>query len=164
MRIELDVNGKTSALEVEPRTTLLDALRDRLGLKGAHAGCEHGVCGACTVLVDGVAVRSCLMFAPQAEGAKITTIEGVAPGPGELSPVQDAFCETHGMQCGYCTPAMILTAHALLAGNPAPTREEIVEAISGNICRCTGYAQIIEAIALAAERMRGANRPTELSQ
>jgi len=162
MRIELSVNGATHALDLEERTTLLDALRDRLGLKGAHAGCEHGVCGACTVLVDGVAVRSCLMFAPQAEGSSITTIEGVTPGPGELSPVQDAFCETHGMQCGYCTPAMILTAHALLADNPAPTREQIVEAISGNICRCTGYAQIVEAIALAAERMRGANRPAEL--
>ena len=161
MRIELTVNGAIHALEIEERTTLLDCLRDQLALKGAHAGCEHGVCGACTVLVDGVAVRSCLMFAPQAEGSMVTTIEGVTPGPGELSPIQDAFCETHGMQCGYCTPAMILTAHALLAGNPAPTREEIVEAISGNICRCTGYAQIIEAIALAAERMRGANRPVE---
>jgi aerobic carbon-monoxide dehydrogenase small subunit len=161
MRIELSVNGATYTLEVEERTTLLDCLRDKLALKGAHAGCEHGVCGACTVLVDGTAVRSCLMFAPQAEGSTITTIEGVTPGPGELSPIQDAFCETHGMQCGYCTPAMILTAHALLAGNPAPSREEIVEAISGNICRCTGYAQIIEAIALAAERMRGANRPVE---
>jgi carbon-monoxide dehydrogenase small subunit len=161
VRIELSVNGETHAIEVEERTTLLDCLRDKLALKGAHAGCEHGVCGACTVLVDGVAVRSCLMFAPQAEGSTITTIEGVTPGPGELSPIQDAFCETHGMQCGYCTPAMILTAHALLAGNPAPSREEIVEAISGNICRCTGYAQIVEAIALAAERMRGANRPVE---
>jgi len=163
MRIELKVNGQTHALDIEERTTLLDCLRDHLGLKGAHAGCEHGVCGACTVLVDGVAVRSCLMFAPQAEGSTVTTIEGVTPGPGELSPVQDAFCETHGMQCGYCTPAMILTAHALLVGNPQPTREEIIEAISGNICRCTGYAQIIEAIALAAERMRGANAPVERS-
>ena len=159
MRIELNVNGETRALDVEPRTTLLDTLRDALALKGAHAGCEHGVCGACTVLLDGAAVRSCLMFAPQAEGSKIVTIEGVTPGPGEMSVIQDAFCETHGMQCGYCTPAMILTAHALLAGNPEPTREEIVEAISGNLCRCTGYAQIVEAIALAAERMRGANRP-----
>jgi carbon-monoxide dehydrogenase small subunit len=102
------------------------------------------------------------MFAPQAEGSAITTIEGITPGPGELSPIQDAFCETHGMQCGYCTPAMILVAHALLADNPEPTREQIVEAISGNICRCTGYAQIVEAVTLAAERMRGANRPTEL--
>ncbi len=149
-------------LEVEPRTTLLDCLRDQLALTGAHAGCEHGVCGACTVLFDGVAVRSCLMFAVQAQGSAITTIEGVTPGPGEMSVIQDAFCETHGMQCGYCTPAMVLVAHALLADNPEPTREQIVDAISGNICRCTGYAQIVEAIALAAERMRGANRPVDL--
>jgi aerobic carbon-monoxide dehydrogenase small subunit len=159
MTVELTVNGQTCAVEVEARTTLLDCLRDRLALTGAHAGCEHGVCGACTVLLDGIAVRSCLMFAVQADGYAITTIEGLAPAPGELSPLQDAFCETHGMQCGYCTPAMILTAHALLASNRAPTREEIVEAISGNICRCTGYAQIVEAIALAAERMRGSNQP-----
>jgi carbon-monoxide dehydrogenase small subunit len=161
MRVELRINGQRQAVEVEPRTTLLDCLRDNLGLTGAHAGCEHGVCGACTVLADGVAVRSCLMFAVQADGIAITTIEGIAPGPGELSLLQDAFCETHGLQCGYCTPAMILTAHALLANNSAPTREDIVWAISGNICRCTGYAQIVDAIALAAERMRGANRPPE---
>jgi len=161
MRVELLVNGETHALEVEPRLSLLDCLRDKLALTGAHAGCEHGVCGACTVLLDGAPVRSCLMFAVQAEGYAITTIEGVAPGPGELAPIQDAFCETHGMQCGYCTPAMILTAHALLANNASPTRDEIVEAISGNLCRCTGYAQIVEAIALAAERMRGQNLPAE---
>ena len=159
MRVEFDVNGERHVVEVEPRKTLLDALRENFLLNGTHAGCEHGVCGACTVLIDGTPVRSCLMFAVQADGYAITTIEGVTPGPGELSPVQDAFCETHGMQCGYCTPAMILTAHALLANNPAPTRAEIVEAISGNICRCTGYAQIVEAIALAAERMRGLNQP-----
>ena len=159
MRIDLCVNGVAHALEVEPRMTLLDCLREHLLLTGAHAGCEHGVCGACTVLLEGTPVRSCLMFAVQADGYAITTIEGIAPGPGELSLLQDAFCETHGMQCGYCTPAMILTAHALLAGNPTPTREEIVEAISGNICRCTGYAQIVEAIALAAERVRGLNQP-----
>ena len=161
MSIELQVNGQTHRVDVEPRMTLLDCLRDKLLLTGAHAGCEHGVCGACTVLLDGVAVRSCLMFGVQADGYAITTIEGLTPAPGELSALQDAFCETHGMQCGYCTPAMILAAHALLAGNPAPTRQEIVEAISGNICRCTGYAQIVEAIALAAERLRGANRPVE---
>jgi aerobic carbon-monoxide dehydrogenase small subunit len=159
MRVELAVNGATHALEVEPRMSLLDALRERLLLTGAHAGCEHGVCGACTVLVDSAPIRSCLMFAVQADGYAITTIEGIAPGPGELSLLQDAFCETHGMQCGYCTPAMILTAHALLASNPAPSRAEIVEAISANICRCTGYAQIVEAVALAAERMRGLNQP-----
>ena len=163
MPTELNVNGRMHAVEVEPRTTLLDCLRDHLGLTGAHAGCEHGVCGACTVLIDGTAVRSCLMFAVQADGYAITTIEGLSPGPGELSVLQDAFCETHGLQCGYCTPAMILAAHALLAGNPEPSREDIVEAISGNICRCTGYGQIVEAIALAAERMRGANRPPEAS-
>ena len=157
----LRVNGQPHPIDVEPRMTLLDCLRDKLGLVGAHAGCEHGVCGACTVLVDGRAVRSCLMFAVQADGHAITTIEGVTPSPGELSVLQDAFCETHGLQCGYCTPAMILAAHALLAGNPSPTRDEIVEAISGNICRCTGYAQIVEAVALAAERLRGANRPVE---
>jgi aerobic carbon-monoxide dehydrogenase small subunit len=161
MRIELDINGERRVIKAEPRTTLLDCLRDILGLKGAHAGCEHGVCGACTVLCDGTAVRSCLMFAAQAEGSAITTIEGITPGPGEMSVIQDAFCETHGMQCGYCTPAMILTAHALLANNPQPSREEIVDAISGNLCRCTGYAQIVEAISLAAERIRGVNRPKE---
>jgi aerobic carbon-monoxide dehydrogenase small subunit len=159
MQVELSVNGATHTVEVEPRLSLLDCLRDKLLLTGAHAGCEHGVCGACTVLIDGTPVRSCLMFAVQADGYAITTIEGVAPAPGELATIQDAFCETHGMQCGYCTPAMILTAHALLARNATPTRDDIVEAISGNICRCTGYAQIIEAIALAAERMRGANVP-----
>ena len=159
MRVDLNVNGELRTLDVEPRMSLLDCLREQLLLTGAHAGCEHGVCGACTVLVDGVPMRSCLMFAVQADGYVITTIEGVTPGPGELSLVQDAFCETHGMQCGYCTPAMILTAHALLANNPAPTRGEIIEAVSANICRCTGYAQIIDAVALAAERMRGLNRP-----
>src|SRR6202049_4596758 len=143
MRFELNVNGQTHAVEVEPRMSLLDCLREQLLLTGAHTGCEHGVCGACTVLIDGNAIRSCLMFAVQADGYAITTIEGVSPGPGELSLLQDAFCETHGMQCGYCTPALILTAHALPANNLAPTRAEIVEAISGNICRCTGYAQIV---------------------
>ena len=161
MKVELDINRQRHTADVEPRMSLLDCLRDKLLLKGAHAGCEHGVCGACTVLVDGAAVRSCLMFAVQADGYAITTIEGLAPGPGELSPLQDAFCETHGMQCGYCTPAMILAAHALLSKNTSPTREEIVDAISGNICRCTGYAQIVEAIALAAERMRGQNQPQD---
>ena len=157
MKVDLDINRERHTVDVEPRLSLLDCLRDKLLLTGAHAGCEHGVCGACTVLVDGAAVRSCLMFAVQADGYAITTIEGLSPGPGELSPLQDAFCETHGMQCGYCTPAMILAAHSLLSKNVSPTRDEIVDAISGNICRCTGYAQIVEAIALAAERMRGQN-------
>ena len=157
MNVTLNVNGASHALDVEPRTTLLDALRDTLRLTGTHAGCEHGVCGACTVLIDGEPSRACLMFAVQADGYAITTIEGVAPAPGELSVVQDAFCEMHGMQCGYCTPGMVLTAQALLKHNPAPTRQDIVAAISANICRCTGYGQIIEAIELAAKRLSGSN-------
>ena len=157
VEIELNVNGRDYAARVEPRKTLLDALRENFLLNGAHAGCEHGACGACTVLLDGAPVRSCLMFAVQADGYEITTIEGVAPAPGELSVVQDAFCETHGMQCGYCTGGMVLAAHALLRRNQDPSREDIVEAISGNICRCTGYGQIVEAIALAAKRLAGSN-------
>ena len=159
MKVEINVNGTTHGVEVEPRTTLLDCLRDNLSLNGAHTGCEHGVCGACTVLVDGEPARSCLMFACQADGYEITTVEALAPAPGELSILQDAFCEMHGMQCGYCTPGMLLSAHALLKRNPNPTREDIVEAISGNICRCTGYGQIVEAVELAAERLRQANAP-----
>ncbi len=153
----LEVNGRVWHVEVEDRTSLLDCLHDALGLCGTHAGCEHGVCGTCTILLDGAPVRACLMLAAQAEGHRITTIEGIAPRPGELSIVQDAFCETHAMQCGYCTPGMVLTAEALLATNPAPSRAEIIAAISGNLCRCTGYGQIVEAIALAAERRRGIN-------
>lgn len=155
--LRLEVNGRAWHVEVEDRTSLLDCLRDALGLCGTHAGCEHGVCGTCTILLDGAPVRACLMLAAQAEGHRITTIEGIAPRPGELSVVQDAFCETHAMQCGYCTPGMVLTAEALLAANPAPSRVEIIAAISGNLCRCTGYGQIVEAIALAAERRRGIN-------
>jgi carbon-monoxide dehydrogenase small subunit len=161
MKVELKVNGETRVAEVEPRTTLLDCLRDELGLFGTHAGCEHGICGACTVLADGEPIRACLMFAVQADGYDLTTIEGIAPAPGELSIIQDAFCETHGLQCGYCTPGMVLVAHALLRSNPDPTRADIVEAISGNVCRCTGYGQIVEAIALAAERLKGSNLPAE---
>jgi carbon-monoxide dehydrogenase small subunit len=157
VKVLLSVNGEDRSIDVEPRATLLDALRDNLALTGTHAGCEHGVCGACTVLIDGEPSRACLMFAAQADGYEITTIEGVAPAPGELSVIQDAFCEAHGMQCGYCTPGMVLTAQALLKHNPAPTREEIVSAISANICRCTGYGQIIEAIELAARRLAGSN-------
>ena len=159
MKADLNVNGKAVSVEVEPRTTLLDCLRDHLGLTGTHAGCEHGICGACTVLLDGEPVRSCLIFAVQADGYTITTIEAVAPAPGELSIVQDAFCETHGLQCGYCTPGMILTAEALLRRISDPTRADIVNAISANICRCTGYGQIVEAVALAAKRLAGSNVP-----
>jgi len=157
MKVELTVNGRKAEIDVEPRVTLLDALRDELGLKGTHAGCEHGVCGACTVMVDGAAVRSCLMFAVQSDGLDIMTIEGVARAVGELGIVQDAFCETHGLQCGYCTPGMIIAAQALLQRNPNPTDTEIRDAISGNICRCTGYGQIVEAIRLAARHMRESN-------
>jgi carbon-monoxide dehydrogenase small subunit len=156
--VELNVNGGAVQVDVEPRCTLLDCLREKVDLKGAHAGCEHGVCGACTVLLDGEPVRSCLMLAVQSDGHAITTIEGLSPGPGELSVLQDAFCETHGLQCGYCTPGMILAGQALLTRTLSPSREQIVEAISGNICRCTGYGQIVEAIALAAERLRLVNR------
>jgi aerobic carbon-monoxide dehydrogenase small subunit len=157
MKVELTVNGARRAADVEPRTTLLDCLREQFRLNGAHAGCEHGVCGACTVLIDGEPARSCLLFAVQADGYEITTIEHMARAPGELSVVQDAFCETHAMQCGYCTPAMILAAHALLRRNADPTRADIVEAISGNLCRCTGYGQIVEAIQLAADRLKKSN-------
>lgn len=154
MEIELNVNGVASKIDVEPRETLLDVLRDRMRLTGVHAGCEHGVCGACTVIVNGAAVRSCLMFGVQAAGDQITTIEGLADGLGRLSILQQAFVDTHGLQCGFCTPAMILAAETLLRANADPTRDEIVEAISGNICRCTGYGQIVEAIELAASRLR----------
>ncbi len=157
MNVELKVNGTIRQADVETRTSLLDCLRDDLRLTGTHAGCEHGVCGACTVLVDGAPARACLILAVQADGYEITTVEGLAPAPGELSVLQDAFCETHGMQCGYCTPGMLMSAQALLQNNRSPTREEIVEAISGNICRCTGYGQIVEAIALAAQRLAGVN-------
>jgi aerobic carbon-monoxide dehydrogenase small subunit len=161
MQVTLEINGASHTLEVEPRTSLLDCLRDQLGLTGTHAGCEHGVCGACTVLMDGAPARSCLALAVQMDGVAITTIEAVAPARGELSVLQDAFCETHAMQCGYCTPGMVLAGHALLARNLSPSREEIVEAISGNLCRCTGYGQIVEAIALAAERLSQANAPAQ---
>ena len=159
MKCTLKVNGDETVVDVEPRMTLLDALRDVLDLTGTHAGCEHGVCGACTVLADGEPIRSCLMLAVQADdGPQITTIEGLAPSPGELTNVQDSFVEAHGMQCGYCTPGMILAAHALLARNASPSREDIVHAISANICRCTGYGQIVEAIEIAAKRLHQSNQ------
>ena len=164
MNITIDINSRNISAAIEPRLTLLDFVRDVAGLKGTHAGCEHGVCGACTVLLDGEAVRSCLVLAAQAEGSLITTIEavdGTARQPGELSVIQDAFCESHGLQCGYCTPGMVLAAKTLLQHNPAPSREQVREAISGNICRCTGYMQIIDAILLAAERLQGRNQPAD---
>ncbi|MCM8750279.1 (2Fe-2S)-binding protein [Thermomicrobiaceae bacterium CFH 74404] len=152
--ITLTVNGQAVRAEVEPRVTLADFLRDELGLTGTKLGCEHGVCGACTVLVDGAAVRSCLILAVQAEGADVLTIEGLA-GDG-LHPVQEAFWEHHGLQCGFCTPGMVLTAYALLQERPSPSEEEIREALAGNLCRCTGYQNIVVAVRAAAEKLAGA--------
>ncbi len=150
--VTFTVNGEAHRHFVEPRKTLADFLREDCALTGTHLGCEHGVCGACTVIVDGVAVRSCLMFAVQAEGTDITTVEGLAPD-GTLSPVQEAFREEHGLQCGFCTPGFVVSVHAFLAENSSPTRKEIVEALSGNLCRCTGYQGIIAAARMAADSM-----------
>ncbi len=152
--IELTVNGRTRDVSVPPRMTLVDCLRDELRLTGTHVGCEHGVCGACSVLLDGAPIRSCLMFAVQAEGHEVTTVEGLADSDGTLSAIQDSFWENHAMQCGYCTPGMLIAGQALLAENPDPSEADIREAISGNLCRCTGYQQIVEAIAEAARRRR----------
>ena len=157
--ITLMVNGETRAAHVPARLTLVDFLRETLNLTGTHTGCEHGVCGACTVLLDGAPVRSCLLFAVQAAGCDVVTVEGLAPDAGAMSVLQDSFCEAHGLQCGLCTPGMLLSAHALLQHNLAPTEKDIREAIGGNLCRCTGYKQIVEAIALAARRLRVANAP-----
>ena len=143
--IRLIVNGQPVEATPSPRRSLAEFLREDLGLTGTHVGCEHGVCGACTVLVDGHTARSCLLFAIQCDGATVTTIEGLTPPEG-LSPLQAAFRDCHGLQCGFCTPGMIVTAHELLAENPSPTREEIREAIAGNLCMCTGYVNIVRAI------------------
>ena len=160
IQVSIEINGKTVTAEVEPRLTLLDFIRDVAGLKGTHSGCEHGVCGACTVLVEGNAIRSCLVLAVQADEQEVISIEGAGGDlgrSGELSIVQDAFCEAHGLQCGYCTPGMVLAAEALLADTPNPTEGDVREAISGNICRCTGYVQIVEAVMLAADRLANRN-------
>jgi len=156
--IVLVVNGIRHEVEVETRLTLADCLRHRLDLTGTHLGCEHGVCGACTVLVDGQAVRSCLMLAVQAERAEVTTVEGLAGVDGTLHPLQDAFRDRHGLQCGFCTPGMLMTLVEFLDENPAPTEVEVREAISGNLCRCTGYQGIVAAALDAAARIRGSNR------
>jgi aerobic carbon-monoxide dehydrogenase small subunit len=150
MMASMTVNGRKYGAAVEPRLTLADFLRERCHLTGTHLGCEHGVCGACTVLVDGAAVRSCLMFAVQAEGAEITTIEGIASPDGELSTVQAAFRDCHGLQCGFCTPGFVISVTAFLRDNPNPSDEEIRQALSGNLCRCTGYQGIIRAVHQAA--------------
>jgi carbon-monoxide dehydrogenase small subunit len=152
-RIALTVNGNRVEADVESRLLLLDFLRGDLGLVGAHAGCEHGVCGACTVVVDGRTARSCISFAVQANGSEITTVESLAPD-GKLDPVQQAFWEQHGVQCGFCTPGMLLRVHEFLRENPSPTRDEAREAIASNLCRCTGYQTIVDAVMDAAERLR----------
>jgi len=144
------VNGTSRRGHVEARMTLADFLREGLGLTGTHLGCEHGVCGACTVMLDGRAVRSCLMFAVQADGADVTTIEGMGGPNGELSTVQQAFMDAHGLQCGFCTPGFIVSVTAFLRDHPSPDETEIREALAGNLCRCTGYQGIIEAVKLAA--------------
>lgn len=144
--VELTVNGITMVVRVEPRTTLVDALRDQCGLTGTHAACEHGVCGACTVLFDGQAVRSCLLFAVQSPGHEVVTVEGLTPSDGGLSPLQEALRRHHGLQCGFCTPGFVVSLTAFLAGTKSPTDEEILDACSGNLCRCTGYRGIVRAV------------------
>jgi carbon-monoxide dehydrogenase small subunit len=154
--VRVTVNGRAMQGRAEARMTLVDFLRDVLGLTGTHIGCEHGVCGACSVIFDGRPIRACLMYAVQADGHAITTVEGLENADGTLSPLQDAFWDTHAMQCGYCTPGMLIAAHALLRDNPDPDEHAIREAIGGNLCRCTGYVQIVEAVQLAAKKMREA--------
>ena len=149
--ISINVNGTAQSAEVEPRLLLVHYLRDVLGLTGTHVGCETSLCGACTVLLDGQAVKSCTMFAVQADGATVTTIEGLASN-GDLHPVQEGFWECHGLQCGYCTPGMIMAAAQLIERNPHPTQEEIRHGLEGNLCRCTGYQHIVEAVEYAAKK------------
>ena len=151
--VEVLVNGRTQRATVEPRLTLADFVRERCQLTGTHLGCEHGVCGACTVLLDGEAVRSCLVFAVQADGAEVTTIEGIAAPDGTLSPVQSAFRDHHGLQCGFCTPGFVLSVTAFLREHPNPTDDEIRAGLSGNLCRCTGYQGILAAIRAAADAL-----------
>ena len=152
-RVRLAVNGRDVEGSVEPRTSLADLLREDLDLTGTHVGCEHGVCGACTVLLDGEPVRACLMLAVQADARSVTTVEGLARD-GDLHPLQQAFRDKHGLQCGFCTPGILMTAHAYLKENPAPSHEEIREMLAGNLCRCTGYHFIVEAIAEGARALR----------
>jgi carbon-monoxide dehydrogenase small subunit len=152
--IAIEINGRQFVGDVEPRLLLADFIRDIAGLTGTHLGCEHGVCGACTVQLDGQPVRSCLMFAVQAHGRKLSTVEGLAPGPDALHPLQQAFHEEHALQCGFCTPGILMTMEAFLREEPDPTPERIRTALAGNLCRCTGYQNIVKAVHVAAERMR----------
>jgi carbon-monoxide dehydrogenase small subunit len=153
-QVSLVVNGETRLIEVEPRVTLADALRDHCGLTGTHLGCEQGVCGSCTVLVDGLPVRSCLLFAVQCEGRPVMTVEGLAGG-NELHPLQQAFWENHGLQCGFCTPGFLMLTIGALAYNPDPTDDELREILASNLCRCTGYQNIVTAVKAAVKEMRG---------
>ncbi len=153
-RVHLTVNGKQYEREVEPRLLLSDFIRHDLGLSGTHVGCEHGVCGACTLLFDGQPVRSCLLLAVQTNGHTLQTVEGLAPSPAELHPLQQAFQEAHGLQCGFCTPGILMTLVVFLQENPNPSEAEVREAISGNLCRCTGYQNIVEAALLAAQNLK----------
>ena len=154
--ISLTVNGRRVERDVEARMTLADFLRDELALVGAHLGCEHGVCGACTILMDGASIRSCTTLAAQADGAELETVEGLAGPNGELHPLQEAFWEQHGLQCGFCTPGMLMRSLELIRENPELTREEAREGIASNLCRCTGYQFIVDAVVDGAERMREA--------
>jgi len=158
-KIALTVNGKRYEAEVETRFTLADFLRHGIGLTGTHLGCEHGVCGACTILFDGHSARSCLMLAVQADGHEILTVEGIAPSPDKLHPLQEAFRDNHGLQCGFCTPGILTTLIELLRDNPDPTEAEVRIGISGNLCRCTGYQGIVAAALDAAKRLRDAKAP-----
>jgi carbon-monoxide dehydrogenase small subunit len=153
--VSVEVNGTVRESEVPARLSLVDWLREELRLTGTHVGCEHGVCGACSVMLDGEPVRSCLIYAVQADGHRVTTVEGLAHSDGTLSVLQDSFCEMHGLQCGYCTPGMLIAAQGLLNVALRPTEEQIREAIGGNLCRCTGYQQIVDAVQHAAERLAG---------
>ena len=152
--VRVSVNEKEYTREVEPRLLLSDFLRHELGLTGTHVGCEHGVCGACTILLNGESVRSCLLFAVQADGHEITTVEGLAKSTDQLHPIQQSFWEAHGLQCGYCTPGILITLVPFLKQNPNPSEDDIRHALSGNLCRCTGYQHIVDAVKLAAEKMR----------
>ena len=156
MKITLTINDKNYKRDVEPRMLLSDFLRHELGLTGTHVGCEQGVCGACTVLLDGQPIRSCLLFAVQANGRKLATVEGLAESQTDLHPIQEAFWEAHGLQCGFCTPGFLMTLVPFIAENPNPSEAEIREAISGNLCRCTGYQHIVQAVKLAAQKVHGA--------
>ncbi len=151
--IQLKINGRTYSGEAEPRTSLADFLRDELNLTGTHLGCEHGVCGICTILVDGSAVRSCLLLAVQADGAEILTVEGLGSPDGKLHPIQEAFAEEHGLQCGFCTPGFLMAIYELLESNSSPSEQEIRDVLGGQLCRCTGYQGILRAVQSAAAKL-----------